>query len=142
MQHVSSLLCSTVDEFNSTFSSPGGNRDNVKVTFTNIYTYNSFFQYFNLICMQQKPTSKHIVPVTAQIIQACSQVENESSLYEYNHLKFNQVLIICFPPFFPFVYFILAYELFIFLNCCCFAGLLCGHHQECDQASQRHHLPY
>jgi hypothetical protein len=39
----------------------------------------------------QKITQKNIVPVTGQTIQMCTQVENESSLYEFHHLKFNQV---------------------------------------------------
>ncbi|CAF0775509.1 unnamed protein product [Brachionus calyciflorus] len=60
------------NEFNSTFSSPNANAGKeIKK---------------NLI--------KYIVPVTGQTINLCSQVEGESSIYEYNHLRFNQICII------------------------------------------------
>ena len=58
-------------EFNSTFSSPGGGSKEVKR---------------NLI--------KHIVPVTAQIISQCQQVENENSVFEYSNMRFHQVCFI------------------------------------------------
>lgn len=58
-------------EFNSTFSSPNAAGKEVKK---------------NLI--------KYIVPVTAQIINQCSQVEGENSVFEYNSLRFHQVCFI------------------------------------------------
>lgn len=60
------------NEFNSTFSSPNANGGKeIKK---------------NLI--------KYIVPVTGQTINLCSQVEGESSIYEQNHLRFNQICIV------------------------------------------------
>jgi replication factor A2 len=56
-------------EFNSTFSSPGGNAGKeIKK---------------NLI--------KHIVPVTGHTINECVQAEGETSVFEYNHIRFHQV---------------------------------------------------
>jgi len=60
------------NEFNSTFSSPNANAGKEA----------------------KKPLPKHVVPVTAHIINMCQQVENESSIYELNHLKFNQICFI------------------------------------------------
>lgn len=57
-------------DFNSTFSSPTAGKENRKIL------------------------PKHIVPVTAEIINKCTQVENENSIFEYNHLKFNQICFI------------------------------------------------
>ncbi|RNA14892.1 replication A 32 kDa subunit [Brachionus plicatilis] len=60
------------NEFNSTFSSPNANAGKeIKK---------------NLI--------KYIVPVTGQTVSLCSQVEGESSIFEYNHLRFNQICIV------------------------------------------------
>lgn len=58
-------------DFNSTFSSPSAGDKQIKK---------------NLI--------KHIVPVTAQIINACNQVEGENSVYEYSAMTFHQVSFI------------------------------------------------
>jgi len=56
-------------EFNSTFSSPGGNA-NKEI---------------------KKNLIKHIVPVTGHTINECKQTEGETSVFEYNHLRFHQV---------------------------------------------------
>lgn len=53
---------------NNSFSSPGGPKQEAK-----------------------KLYPKHLVPVTAHIIKNCTQVENEASIYEYEHLKFHQI---------------------------------------------------
>lgn len=58
-------------DFNSTFSSPSAGAKEVKK---------------NLI--------KHIVPVTAQLINQCTQVEGENSVYEYASMNFHQVCFI------------------------------------------------
>jgi replication factor A2 len=58
-------------DFNSTFSSPSAGAKEVKK---------------NLI--------KHIVPVTAQIINTCNQVEGENSVYEMGPINFHQVSFI------------------------------------------------
>lgn len=73
------------NEFNSTFSSPNANAGKeIKVSFNLENNPNS-----NLVF--QKNLIKYIVPVTGQTINLCSQVEGESSIFECNHLRFNQV---------------------------------------------------
>lgn len=59
------------NEFNSTFSSPGANAKETK-----------------------KNIIRQIVPVTGQTICMASQVENENSVFEFNHLRFHQVCFI------------------------------------------------
>lgn len=58
-------------DFNGTFSSPGGAAKETKKTLL-----------------------RHVVPVTAQIINHCTQVEGESSTYEYGNMTFHQVSFI------------------------------------------------
>jgi len=60
------------NEFNSTFSSPNANANKEA----------------------KKILPKHIVPVTAHVINQCQHVENESSIFEYNQLKFNQICFV------------------------------------------------
>lgn len=58
-------------DFNSTFSSPSAGGNQVKKTLI-----------------------KHIVPVTAQTVNLCEQVEGENSVYTYNGIQFHQVCLI------------------------------------------------
>lgn len=57
-------------EFNSTFSSPGGNKE------------------------VKKTLIKTIVPVTAHTINTCDQVEGENSVYQYGNMTFHQISFI------------------------------------------------
>jgi replication factor A2 len=63
------------NEFNSTFSSPGGGGDKEGKDLKK-----------NLI--------KHIVPVTGEVINQCKQVEGETSLFEYKFLNFHQICLV------------------------------------------------
>jgi len=58
-------------DFNSTFSSPSANANGPKKTLI-----------------------KHIVPVTAQTVNLCTQVEGENSVYEWNGVNFHQICMI------------------------------------------------
>lgn len=58
-------------DFNSTFSSPSAGGNGPKKTLI-----------------------KHIVPVTAQTINLCSQVEGENSVYEWNGVNFHQICMV------------------------------------------------
>jgi replication factor A2 len=58
-------------EFNSTFSSPGAGGKDVK-----------------------KNMIRHIVPITCQTVNLCAQVEGETSVFEYEHLRFNQICLV------------------------------------------------
>lgn len=63
------------NEFNSTFSSPGGggDKDGKEI---------------------KKNLIKHIVPVTAETVNECNQVEGETSLFHYKHLNFHQICLV------------------------------------------------
>lgn len=37
---------------------------------------------------------KYIVPITCYIVNQCKGVEGENTVFEYNHLKFNQVCLV------------------------------------------------
>jgi len=58
-------------DFNGTFSSPGGPAGAKEDKFKNLI--------------------KHIIPVTGHTINQCTQVEGETSLFQFNQLKFHQV---------------------------------------------------
>jgi len=60
------------NEFNSTFSSPNANAGKEI----------------------KKTLIKYVVPVTAQTISLCNQVEGETSVFEYNQLRFHQIYFI------------------------------------------------
>lgn len=59
------------NEFNSTFSSPGGKSKEMK-----------------------KNMIRHIVPVTGYIINACEQVAGENSIFEFKEMTFHQIYFI------------------------------------------------
>jgi len=62
-------------EFNSTFSSPGGGggAEGKEI---------------------KKNLIRHIVPVTAETVNQCTQVEGETSLFHCKHLSFHQICLV------------------------------------------------
>jgi len=59
-------------DFNSTFSSPGGNAGKD----------------------MKKTMIKYVVPVTCQAVHLCTPVEGESSTFEHNNVRFSQICLL------------------------------------------------
>jgi len=59
------------NEFNSTFASPGGGAKDPK-----------------------KTQIRYIIPVTAETINRCNQVEGENSVFEFNNMRFHHICLI------------------------------------------------